>query len=142
MVQVFELSVESDLGNLKTIRSFIKEAGTSLGVDANTVADLCLVVDEAVSNIILHGYADHVGRVDIRVASKQQDLLIRIRDQARTFDADDVETPHLDESLQDRAYGGMGVYLIKTLTDEAEFRPVPGGGNELRLLKRGVVPVK
>jgi hypothetical protein len=33
----------------------------------------------------------------------------------------------------------MGVYLIRKLTDEADFRPLPGGGNELRLVKRGAI---
>ena len=51
-----------------------------------------------------------------------------------------MKKPHLDESLSERAYGGMGVYLIRKLTDEADFRPLPGGGNELHLLKKNVVP--
>jgi serine/threonine-protein kinase RsbW len=139
MSRAFSLCVEATLENLKSVRSFINETGRSLHVDDETLGELCLVVDEAVTNVVVHGYAGEPGQIDIEVAAEQDDLVIHIRDQARAFEATGVEAPHLDESLSERAYGGMGVYLIRKLTDEAEFRPLPGGGNELRLLKRGVV---
>jgi serine/threonine-protein kinase RsbW len=139
MSRAFSLCVEATLENLKSVRSFINETGRSLHVDDETLGELCLVVDEAVTNVVVHGYAGEPGQIDIEVAAEQDDLVIHIRDRARAFEATDVEAPHLDESLSERAYGGMGVYLIRKLTDEAEFRPLPGGGNELRLLKRGVV---
>jgi hypothetical protein len=34
----------------------------------------------------------------------------------------------------------MGLFLIKKLTDEAEFLSLPGGGNELKLVKRRAIP--
>jgi len=139
MTQAFTLSVEADLENLKKVRSFINETGRSLHIDEAVLGDLCLVVDEAVTNVIVHGYAGGAGRIDLEVATEQADLWVLIRDDAKPFDGGGVENPHLDESLSERAYGGMGVFLIRKLTDEAEFRPLPGGGNELRLVKKGVV---
>ena len=62
-----------------------------------------------------------------------------IRDRALTFDPANVTTPQLDTALKDRPFGGMGIYLIRKMTDEAEFLPLPGGGNEIRLIKRGVI---
>jgi anti-sigma regulatory factor (Ser/Thr protein kinase) len=139
MSRVFSLAVEATLENLKTVRSFITEAGQSLHIDEETLGELCLVVDEAVTNVIVHGYDGQPGPVEIEVSADQDDLVIQIRDRAKPFDAGDVQTPHLDESLAERAYGGMGVYLIRKLTDESEFRPLPGRGNELRLVRRAVV---
>lgn len=139
MNRVFSLVIESALENLKDVRSFINEAGHTLNIDADTLGDLCLVVDEAVTNIIVHGYDDQPGPIEIHVSAEQVDLVIQIRDQAAAFNDSDVEAPHLDEALSERAYGGMGVYLIRSLTDEHEFRSLPEQGNELRLVKYGVV---
>jgi len=139
MSRSFSLSVEAGLENLKRVRSFINETGRALNIDDKTLGELCLVVDEAVTNVIVHGYSGEAGKVDIEVSTMQEDLVIHIRDRAKAFEVTDVAAPHLKESLSERAYGGMGVYLIRKLTDEAEFRPLPGRGNELRLLKRGVV---
>jgi hypothetical protein len=33
----------------------------------------------------------------------------------------------------------MGIFLIRKMMDEAEFSPLPGGGNEIRLVKRGAI---
>jgi len=139
MSQVFELSVEADLENLKDVRSFITKAGRSLKANSDTIGDLCLVVDEAVTNIILHGYDGRKGKVEVTVEREGENLVIHVRDQAKTFDPSGVEAPHLDESLTERDYGGMGVYLINKLTDEAEFRPLPGQGNELRLVRHKAI---
>ena len=137
MAREFDLSVEARLENLSVVRSIIKKSGQILGVDEEVLGDLGLVVDEAVTNIILHGYEGKDGTVDVRVIRDDDALVIYIRDQAKTFSASDVEAPHLETSLAEREYGGMGVYLIRKLTDEHEFRPLPGQGNELRLVKRG-----
>ena len=136
MSRVFEFSIEADLENLKEVRSFILNSGNTLGVKNDTLGDLCLIVDEAVTNIILHGYDGRDGNVDVQMERDGDSVVISIRDTAKSFDAADVETPHLETSLREREFGGMGVFLIRKLTDEAEFRALQGGGNELRLVKR------
>ena len=139
MTTVSELSVTADLGNLKEVRSFISKAGKSLGANDDSVGDMCLVVDEAVTNIILHGYDGREGAVEIVVEREGNALVITIRDQAKAFNPAEVEAPHLEESLMERDYGGMGVFLINKLTDQAILSQLPGGGNELRLVKKGVI---
>jgi serine/threonine-protein kinase RsbW len=135
MSRVFEFSIEADLENLKEVRSFILKSGNTLGVKNDTLGDLCLVVDEAVTNIVLHGYDGREGTVDVQMERDGDSVVISIRDTAESFDAAEVETPHLETSLREREFGGMGVFLIRKLTDEAEFRALPGQGNELRLVK-------
>jgi len=135
MPRVFEFSSETGLENLREVRSFIESSGKALGVNSDTLGDLCLVVDEAVTNIILHGYDGQAGTVDLMMKRDGDSIVISIRDGAKAFNASNVESPHLDESLSERAFGGMGVFLIRKLTDEAEFRSLPGAGNELRLVK-------
>jgi serine/threonine-protein kinase RsbW len=139
MPGAFELAVDADLENLGEIRSFVKQAGAALGVRDDALGDLCLVVDEAVTNVILHGYRGARGPVEIHVQRDGDAVVILLRDRAQAFDGRGIEAPHLDESLAERKFGGMGVYLIRKLTDEAEYRPLAGRGNELRLVKRGAI---
>ncbi len=138
--QAFDLSVKASLDNLQEIRNYIDQAGAHLGVSESALGDLRLVVDEAVTNVILHGYGDLDGIVEIHMAGDGDAVIIRIRDQAKTFDASDISKPLLDTALKDRPFGGMGIFLIRKMTDEAEFLPLPGGGNEIRLVKRGAIP--
>jgi serine/threonine-protein kinase RsbW len=138
--QSFDLSVEADLENLHEVRDYVDRAGERFGVDSAVLADLRLAVDEAVTNIILHGYNGRAGQVELHLERDGDAVIIRIRDQAESFDASHVNAPQLDTSLADRPFGGMGLFLIKKLTDEAEFLSLPGGGNELKLVKRRAIP--
>jgi anti-sigma regulatory factor (Ser/Thr protein kinase) len=141
MSEGYEFSVEARLDSLQDIRQFIDQAGHGLGVSRTALDDLRLVVDEAVTNVVLHGYDGRGGPVSIRVAAQGDAVVVHILDQAKPFDASGSHEPQLHTALSERPYGGMGLYLIRKLTDEAEFRPLPGQGNELRLVKRGAIAV-
>lgn len=141
--QVFDLSVNASLENLQEVRKYIDRAGAQLGVSESALGDLRLVVDEAVTNVILHGYGNDPSKiVELHMECDGDAVIIRIRDHAETFDPSNVSAPQLDTALKDRPFGGMGIFLIRKMTDEAEFLPLPGGGNEIRLVKRGAIPKK
>jgi serine/threonine-protein kinase RsbW len=137
--KVFDLSVKASLENLQVIRQYIDQVGALLGVNERALGDLRLAVDEAVTNVIVHGYGDLDGKVKVHMEGDGDTVIIRIRDQAKTFDSSHVNEPQLDTALKDRPFGGMGIFLIKKMTDEAEFLPLPGGGNEIRLVKHGAI---
>lgn len=137
--QVFDLSVQASLDNLEEVRAYIDRAGASLGVNERTLGDLRLVVDEAVTNIIIHGYDGSEGEVELHMHAEGDAVVIRIRDRAGSFDPGGVNDPQLGTAFKDRPFGGMGLFLIREMTDEADFLPRAGGGNELRLLKRGAI---
>ena len=137
--QVFDLAVEASLDNLREVRSFIDRAGADLGVNDRALGDLRLAVDEAMTNVVLHGYGSAGGPAEIHMHAEGEAVVIRILDRARRFDPSEVKAPQLHTAFKDRPAGGMGIFLIRKMTDEAEFLPRPGGGNEIRLVKRGVV---
>lgn len=138
-MQGFDLSFEASLENLHEVRDYIDQAGNSLGVESGVLADLRLVVDEAVTNVVIHGYGELDGIVEIHMEGDGDAVIIRIRDQAKSFNPSLVVEPQLDTALKDRPFGGMGIFLIRKMTDEVEFLSLPGGGNEMRLLKRGAI---
>jgi serine/threonine-protein kinase RsbW len=133
----FDLSVSASLDKLQDVRSFIDRAGASLGASEQVLGDLRLAVDEAVTNIVLHGYGNAGGVIELQIRKEGDAIVISILDRAPHFNPDEVRAPRLDTPLQDRPAGGMGIFLIRQMTDRAEFLPRPGGGNEIRLLKRG-----
>ena len=137
--QVFDLSIKASLDKLLEVRQYVNQVGERLGVSESALADLRLVVDEAVTNVIIHGYGDLDGLVELHMEREGDAVIVRIRDRAKTFDPSRVNPPQLDTALKDRPFGGMGIFLIKKMTDEAEFLPLPGGGNEIRLVKRGAI---
>ncbi len=130
------LRIAAELKNLSTIRTFVEEEASALGADPKAVADMLLAVDEAATNIIVHGYQGRPGEIEIDVSRRGRNLVVRLRDQAEPFDPNQVPAPDLTLPLEKRPIGGLGVYLITRLVDEMQHRIRPEGGNELILVKK------
>jgi anti-sigma regulatory factor (Ser/Thr protein kinase) len=94
-----------------------------------------LAVEEVIVNIITHGYPDSEGIIEIVCQISDSDIIIHICDQAPFFNPLLLPTPDLDLNLSDRQIGGLGVYLIKSLMDEVNYKKTEVG-NHLILKKR------
>jgi serine/threonine-protein kinase RsbW len=95
-----------------------------------------MAVDEACSNIIEHAYGgEGIGNIDCSYEVTDRSLIITLRDTARPFDPTVISDPDLDVQLEERALGGLGVYLIRQLMDIVDHRYESGEGNILTLVK-------
>ena len=131
------LRVAAEVKNLVEIRCFVQEKALAFGLDPAMIPNVILAVDEAVSNIIAHGYQCQEGTVEIEVSQEKDALVIRIRDEAPPFDPTIVPPPDVTLPLKQRIPGGLGIHLIRQIMDEMTHRVTPQGGNELTLVKRG-----
>ena len=131
------LSVAAEVGRLAEVRSFIRDSVATYGGTARAAADLVQAVDEAVCNVMVHGYAGMEGDVEIETAARDGRIEIRILDRAPTFDP--TGAPAFDPSRPTHPArpGGMGVgvHLLRTMTDEVHHAARPDGGNELTLVR-------
>jgi serine/threonine-protein kinase RsbW len=133
------LRIPAEPGNLREIRRFVTEAATALGADQDVVFDLVLAVDEAATNIIVHGYQGETGSIEIEVGQQGDALVVRLRDRAAPFDPSNVPPPDLTVPLEERSPGGLGVHMIRRLVDRVIHRVPSQGGNELTLVKERTV---
>ncbi|UCC75576.1 MAG: ATP-binding protein [Anaerolineales bacterium] len=132
------LRIPAELKNLAEIREFVERAATELGVDEGIVDDMVLAVDEAATNIILHGYELGGGMIEMEIRRDGDALQISLRDEGTPFDPTCFPEPDLHLSLEMRAPGGMGIHLIRQVVDEVNYCTTPQGRNELTLVKRGL----
>jgi serine/threonine-protein kinase RsbW len=130
------LRLPAKLENLTAIRRFVDETAAGLGIDRATVADIVLAVDEAASNVVLHGYRGQPGSLEVEVKRGRNALVICLRDEAPPFDPTTVPAPDLAAPLEQQAVDGMGMHLIRQIMDSVIHRTSPQGGNELLLVKR------
>ncbi len=117
--------------DMADIRLFVQHAATELGVNSDAVGELVLAVNEAVINILIHGYQNMPGGVIIELARKGSNLKVRLSDNAPAFDPTLVPSPDLNLPLEQRPAGGMGVHMMRSFVDELSYRLTPEGQNEL-----------
>lgn len=136
----FSHRVSAELKNLSMIRSFIREYLMNFGdIQPDIVDDVLLAVEEGVTNIIIHGYHGQPGFIDIKLRRSGDALVVCLRDTATPFDPATVPGPDLTLPLEQRPVGGLGVHMMRQLMDEMTHRITSRGGNELTLVKKGIV---
>jgi anti-sigma regulatory factor (Ser/Thr protein kinase) len=133
----FTLAVPSSTENLALIREFVGVIASQAGLDQKDAGKLELAVDEACANVIEHAYGhDQTKEVIIRASLDEETLKIDVEDTGRGFDPGSVKQDELDELINKRATGGLGMRLMKTLMDEVRYEIEPGKKNELHMMKR------
>jgi len=136
MDPISRMRVEANVKNLTKIRNFVGQSTSGLGITQDTVDDIVLAVDEAATNIILHGYKERPGMLEIELRRESDSLFLCLQDQAPSFDPTQVPSPDLTLPLEKRPLGNMGVHLIRHMVDEIIYEIPSGGGNQLILVKK------
>jgi serine/threonine-protein kinase RsbW len=96
------------------------------------LADMKLALTEACSNSVRHAYDQgHEGQVAIRYELGDDRLVVEVQDEGGGFDPEVLAAAsiELDE-------GGLGIAIIRAVTDEFEVGRGPDGqGSRLRFVK-------
>lgn len=130
------LKLPSQVDNLEIIRDFISGVAQKVGFGEDDANKIELAVDEACTNVIEHAYNnDDSNDIDIAIKLDYQKLTIVVTDRGKSFRFNQVEMPDMDSYLAELRVGGLGIYLMKTLMDEVDYRTKPNGKNEVRMVK-------
>jgi serine/threonine-protein kinase RsbW len=133
-----QLRFPADVKRLAGMRAAVREVARACDAPADCLDDLVQAVDEAATNIIVHGYGNEPGMIDFTAELVGDDLVFTLEDRAPPFDPTVVPEPDLATPPQHRRPGGMGVHLMRLATDSIDHRPRPGGGNILTLTRSRV----
>ncbi|NUM45100.1 MAG: ATP-binding protein [Anaerolineales bacterium] len=121
--------------SLEKISRFVKDAAKKAGLGEEAVYGVELAVDEACSNIIEHAYrGEDLGQIECSCEATNRGLKIVITDHGHPFNPAQVPKPDLSSSLEERRKGGLGLFFIDQMMDEARYEFAPGV-NRLILIK-------
>lgn len=109
-----------------------------VGLDEDQAHWVGVAVRECVINAIKHGNRhDASKRVFVEFATAVAavpEITIRVRDQGQGFDPDEIADPLAPENLLKGS--GRGIFLIRNFMDQVDLERIPGGGMEVRMVKR------
>ncbi|MCA9734921.1 MAG: ATP-binding protein [Deferribacteres bacterium] len=119
---------------IKPIREQLYEFASGRGFSDDQIYEIQLAVNEALANIIKHGYkGEKRGEIELSAETNRfGDLEIAIQDFAEKVDLAKLVSRDL-EDVQD---SGLGVYLINNLMDEVEYDLSREKGTRLILKKK------
>jgi serine/threonine-protein kinase RsbW len=130
------ITIPAQMSYLSQVRDFIEHIGRKFRYSDKVTNSFKLVIEEACTNIIRHGYRDiKGGEITLKAIIRRQSLTIVIIDQGISYDPRQANTPDLQKYIQIGKKGGLGIFMMRKLMDDVQYN-ITNRGNELRLTKQ------
>ncbi len=115
-----EINIPSKIESLSIVENVIDEVSIELSLVADLYGNVLIAVIESVTNAIVHGNKlDEDKKVNIIFSYNNPHLSIRISDEGKGFNFDDIPDPTKPDNVEKP--DGRGVFLMKHLADEVAF---------------------
>lgn len=123
MGEVSRLVVSARLENVRQACDFIVEAAEAAALDERAVYHCQMAVDEALTNVIEHGYTYQSNGSPIEITAEMNAgvFVITIIDEGPAFNPLEHEAPDPAAPLDTREPGGWGIYFIRKLMDDVQY---------------------
>lgn len=102
----------------------------------NDMTDIKTAVSEAVTNAIIHGYADSSGEVSLSCRYEDNTVYIEIADKGCGIEDISLAKKPLYTSKPELERSGMGFTVMEAFMDSVEVSSQPGEGTVVKLVKR------
>lgn len=120
---MLSLRIKTEVSELERIFAAVDELGSQHNWPGDFIFRINLVIEEVAMNCIKYCRMEEVSDFEIRMAPENNVLTIEITDAGRPFnpltDAPEADT---DSDIEHRAVGGLGIHLVRTMTDEMRYR--------------------
>ena len=131
------LIMKNEMSEVGRLRTFFFSVCREHGIDDETAKILNLALEEWVANVINYAYPKGMrGHVEVTADVTDDVLTLVIKDHGAVFDPTQHAEVDIDADLDERAIGGLGIHLIRTIMDTVDYERTTDGYNRLVLTKK------
>lgn len=136
IINEFKMTFDSRSVNESFSRATVAAFAAQLDPTVEEINDIKTAVSEAVTNCIVHGYNNSVGKIYIAVKIRgDSSLQITVRDRGCGIrDIKKAREPLFTTLGGDRA--GLGFSVMESFTDKLSVRSAPDKGTTVTLIKK------
>ena len=130
------VSIEPQVTEIPRLTSWVEACCAADGLASDFAFKMALALEEAVVNVINHAFSGTAAPhpITVRINITEESFAAEVIDDGVAFDPTAAPDPDLSLPLEQRDPGGLGIYLIRQLTDRLQYRR-SRGRNMLRLEK-------
>jgi serine/threonine-protein kinase RsbW len=119
------LTLWSKAENVLLVRQALSGLAETIGLDPIELNDISTAVSEACNNVVVHAYLGQEGPLEVEVFAAGDPLEVVVRDHGAGI------SPHERDPAE--TIGGIGLPVIRALSDTVAFRDLEDGGTEVRM---------
>jgi serine/threonine-protein kinase RsbW len=117
------MTLKNDLSEIERMSQLLAEFGERWHLPAKPLLDLNLAIEEVVANVITHGYEDYEEhQIGVTISLEDKDITVKVEDDGRPFNPLEFPEPDLTRPLEEKALGGLGIHLVRNLTDGLDYK--------------------
>lgn len=116
-----ELVIDAKVENLDAVRNFITRELESANFPVKQRTQIEIAVEEIFVNIAHYAYNPGAGSTVVRVAVGDE-AIIEFADGGIPYNPLQKSDPDLTVAAEERAIGGLGIYMVKNMMDAVEYR--------------------
>lgn len=132
-----EIRITNNLEEISHLYEFIEELGEVLDLSSETTMNINLALEEAVANIIMYAYPEGKRHeILLKVTSSPQQLIFLLTDKGQVFDPTQVPDAEINLPIEERAIGGLGIFLIRSIMNEVSYQRL--GDENLLIMKKNL----
>ena len=119
-----ELKLPARQGELVVLRDWIETVANRIGAPTRNTRQILIAVDEVFTNIASYSYQDGDGMTEVSADFDEttRQLIITFADSGIAYNPLEAEEPDIDAALNDRAPGGLGIFMVRQLMDSMEYQ--------------------
>ena len=118
-----ELNITATVENIETVTDFVNEQLEALDCPMKAQMQIDIAIDELFGNIAHYAYNPDVGEATVRVEVTEDPLAVIITfiDKGVPYDPLAKDDPDVTLGGEERAIGGLGIYMVKKSMDDITY---------------------
>lgn len=131
-----EMTIAATVENIGVVTDFVNEQLEALDCPMKAQMQIDIAIDELFGNIAHYAYNPDVGEATVRVEVIDEPLSVVITfiDGGVPYDPLAAADPDITLSAEERAIGGLGIFMVRKSMDEITYR-YENGSNILSIRK-------
>ena len=131
------LTLKNNLSEIERLANTVMQFGKDNNFSDKSIFDINLALEEVVNNVISYAYKDkNEHHITIHLELEGQELMLKVEDDGIPFNPLGVRELDINKPLEERQPGGLGLFFVRNLTDELEYKR--GKNKNILIMKKKI----
>ena len=133
------LVFKNDIAEITRLHDYFVNLGQEAHISEDILNIINLAVEEAVANVIDYAYPvneEGIITIDFKQLDGGNKICFIIKDKGKAFDPTKKANADINQALEDRPIGGLGITIVRDIMDDMRYERTPDGFNVLTFIKK------
>lgn len=117
-----EIRCRNSLSELERVSQLTTAFGERHQLPEQLIFEINLALEEVLVNVISYGYDDQdEHEIVLHLSVQDEEVWVAVEDDGRSFNPLERAVPDLEQAVEERPIGGLGIHLVRKVMDSLEY---------------------